>query len=110
MKLLILTVCPQGAKNSEGKYHQFSFRIDNPPDRASIKKLFVNLSGYDIDVPNHQTYIQHGRLICTEINEFIIFNQLHSYFKNQPTRLIFSFSERVDGSIHKYVLYQPQGV
>lgn len=110
MSQLILSVCPQGARNNEGNYSQFSLRVDNPPNRVEIKKLFINLYGVELEITNLPTYINHSRIISTEINEWIIFNQLHRYFKNQPTRLIFTFIEMKGGTVHKYTLYQPQGL
>jgi len=110
MNQLILSVCPQGAKSKDGTYRQFSLRIDNPPVRSEIKKLLITLSGNEIEVNNYLTYIRHARIISTEINDWIIFNQLNRYFKNQPTRIIFSFNVMKGGSVHKYVLYQPQGL
>ena len=110
MNQLILSVCPQGAKSKEGTYNQFSLRVDNPPNRDEIKNLFINLYGVEIEITNLPTYINQGRIISTEINEWIIFNQLNRYFKNQPTRLIFTFSDLKGGTVHRYTLYQPQGL
>ena len=110
MSQLILSVCPQGAKSKDGTYSQFSLRVDNPPNRSEIKNLFINLYLLEIEITNHPTYINQGRIISTEINEWLIFNHLHRYFKNQPTRLIFTFSELKGGTIHRYTLYQPQGI
>jgi len=110
MSQLILSVCPQGAKSKDGTYSQFSLRVDNPPNRSEIKNLFINLYGVEIEIINYPTYINHGRIISPEINNWIIFNQLHRYFKNQPTRLIFAFSELKGGTIHRYTLYQSQGL
>lgn len=110
MSQLILSVCPQGAKSNDGNYNQFSLRVDNPPNRSEIKKLLINLFGVEIEITSHPTYVNHGRIISSEINEWIIFNQLHRYFKNQPTRLIFTFSELKGGTIHRYTLYQPQSI
>ena len=110
MSQLILSVCPQGAKSKDGTYSQFSLRIDTPPNCNLVKQLFINLTGIDIEITNHLTYINHGRIISKEINEWIIFNQLHRYFKNQPTRLIFTFSELKVGAVHRCTLYQPQGL
>lgn len=110
MSQLILSVCPQGARSKDGTYTQFSLRVDNPLNRGEVKNLFINLYGVEIEITNHKTYINQGRIIAPEINHWVIFNQLHRYFKNQPTRLIFTFSELKEGTVHRYVLYQPQGL
>jgi hypothetical protein len=109
MNLFILSVCPQGNSQS-GNYKQFSLRVDNPPESSGVTKVLINLSGIVIEVPNLTTYVNHGRVICKGVNEWIIFNRLNNYPANNPTRLIFTFNARNGGATHIYTLYQPQGV
>jgi len=109
VNLFILSVCPQG-NSKEGSYKQFSLRVDNPPESSDVTKVIINLSGNPINVPNLTTYINHGRIICKEVNDWIFFNELNNYPPNKPTRLIFTFNTKSAGSTHIFTLYQPQGL
>lgn len=90
LKLLVLVVEPENRREANPRYR---FKTQNQKDAESLspdKPLIIILDDEKITIEVPMREIKRwGRIYCEEINQWITKNNLHTYQKGNPPKLVF---------------------